>query len=93
MKPSAILVNTARGAVMDQNALTGALKKGTIRGAGLDVFENEPLSAGDALTQRSNVVLTPHYGSATERTRARMSQLCATNVLAALAGEPVPYLV
>lgn len=93
MKPSAILVNTARGAVVEQSALTAALKNRTIAGAGLDVFTNEPLPADDALTTLSNVVLTPHYGSATERTRGKMSMLCAENVLAALEGKPIPHLI
>ena len=93
MKPSAILVNTARGAVIDQNALIASLGNHAIRGAGLDVFETEPLPLDSELIQLSNVVLTPHYGSATERTRARMSQLCATNVLAALRGEALPHPV
>ncbi|HEX8550889.1 MAG TPA: D-glycerate dehydrogenase [Abditibacteriaceae bacterium] len=93
MKPSAILVNTARGAVIDQSALAAALKHRTIRGAGLDVFEKEPLPLSDELTQLPNVVLTPHYGSATERTRAAMSRLCGENVLAALRGDAIPHLV
>jgi glyoxylate reductase len=93
MKPSAILVNTARGAVVDQHALGEALKNYTIRGAGLDVFAQEPLPLDDALVQLPNVVLTPHYGSATERTRAKMSQLCADNILTALGGQPIPHLV
>ncbi len=89
MKPSAILVNTSRGPVIDEVALVEALKSKTIRGAGLDVFENEPkLTPG--LAELSNVVITPHTASATEETRAAMSRLAAENVLAALAGQPAP---
>ena len=89
MKPSAILVNTSRGPVIDEVALVEALQNKTIRGAGLDVFENEPkLTPG--LAELSNVVITPHTASATEETRAAMSRLAAENVLAALAGQPAP---
>ena len=85
MKRSAFLVNTTRGAVVDEAALVAALRGGEIAGAGLDVYEAEPqLAAG--LTALENVVLAPHLGSATVRTRAAMAELCALNTLAVLDG-------
>jgi lactate dehydrogenase-like 2-hydroxyacid dehydrogenase len=93
MKSSAILINTARGAVVDQAALTRALRDGVIRGAGLDVFEAEPVPLDDPLLQLPNVVLMPHLGSATERVRGKMSLLAADNLLAGLRGEPLPHSV
>lgn len=92
MKPTAILVNTSRGGVVDEVALVEALRVGTIRGAGLDVFENEPqLTPG--LARLDNVVLTPHTASATEETRQAMSRLAVENILAALEGKIPPNLV
>jgi glyoxylate reductase len=93
MKPDAILVNTARGAVVDQAALTRSLQNGVIRGAGLDVFEAEPVPIDDPILQLPNVVLMPHLGSATERVRGKMSLLAANNLLAGLRGEPLPHPV
>lgn len=87
MKKTAILVNTSRGPVVDEVALVEALKNGTIRGAGLDVFENEPKLA-PGLADLSNVVITPHTASATEEARAAMSEVAAKNILAVLAGQP-----
>ena len=89
MKPTAILVNTSRGPVIDEAALTEALKSGVIRGAGLDVFENEPLLAS-GLTSLRNVILTPHIASATEETRSKMSDLAAQNIIEFLAGRVPP---
>src|SRR3989344_858676 len=81
MKPTAYLVNTSRGAVIDEEALVQALQKGIIKGAALDVFENGPrLTPG--LAELLNVVLTPHTASATEETRAAMSALAAENIIA-----------
>lgn len=87
MKPTAVLVNTARGPVVDEAALAGALRDGAIRAAALDVFEHEP-RVTPALLELENVVLAPHLGSATIETRAAMALLAVDNVLALLAGEP-----
>ncbi len=89
MKPSAFLVNAARGPIVDEKALLAALQKGVIAGAGLDVFENEPkLTPG--LVDLQNVVLLPHVGSATLETRTSMARLAAENLLAGLRGEVPP---
>ncbi|MCD6508898.1 MAG: D-glycerate dehydrogenase [Thermoprotei archaeon] len=87
MKKTAILINTARGAVVDTDALVRALKEGWIAGAGLDVFEQEPLPEGHPLTKLDNVVLTPHIGSAAVETRARMAEMAVENLIAVLKGE------
>ena len=92
MKPTAYLVNTSRGAVVDEAALVEALRKKRIEGAGLDVYENEPLLA-PGLTALENVVLMPHVGSATVETRARMARMAAENLLSALRGERPAHAV
>ena len=89
MRPTAHLVNTARGAVVDEAALVAALEAGEIAGAGLDVFEDEP-RVHPSLLGRDDVVLLPHVGSATVETRTAMADLAADNVLAVLAGEEPP---
>ncbi|MDU2269394.1 MAG: D-glycerate dehydrogenase [Winkia neuii] len=86
MKQSAYLVNTARGACVDEQALVRALKEGQIAGAGLDVYEDEPKISPELL-EMENVVLLPHIGSATRQTRDKMSALTARNILAVLSGE------
>lgn len=92
MKPTAVLVNTARGAVVDETALVAALRDGTIAAAGLDVYENEPrLTAG--LASLDNVVLAPHLGSATRETREAMADLAVGNVLALARGTALPTAV
>ncbi len=92
MKPTAILINTARGGVVDDLALIAALKEKRIAGAGIDVFEGEPALNPEFL-KLDNVALTPHIGSATYATRLRMATLAATNMTAALSGGVPPNLV
>ncbi|HEU5117060.1 MAG TPA: D-glycerate dehydrogenase, partial [Isosphaeraceae bacterium] len=92
MKPSAYLINTARGPVVDEAALVEALQAGRIAGAGLDVYENEPNMA-KGLKDCPNTLLLPHLGSATIATRAAMSRIAAENLIAALRGLRPPNLV
>ncbi|WP_110670709.1 2-hydroxyacid dehydrogenase [Salinicola halophilus] len=87
MKESAIFINLARGAVVDEPAMIEALQRGQIRAAGLDVFEQEPLPSSSPLTQMDNVVALPHIGSATMETRTAMAQRAVDNILLALDGE------
>ena len=92
MKPTAYLINTARGPIVDEQALVDALKAGKIAGVGLDVFEHEP-KVNPGLLELDNAVLIPHLGSATVETRAAMADIAATNALAILAGQTAPNLV
>lgn|SRR5512146_740167 len=92
MQRSAILINTARGPIVDEAALVAALRNGTIAGAGLDVFEQEPVLHPD-LPSFSQAVLLPHLGSATLDTRVQMGLICLKNVEAVLAGRPAPNRV
>jgi glyoxylate reductase len=92
MKPSAYLINTARGPVIDETALVEALRDGRIAGAGLDVYEQEPKMAA-GLAECPNTLILPHLGSATHATRAAMSRIAAENVVAVLRGERPPNLV
>jgi glyoxylate reductase len=91
MQASAFLVNTARGGVVDQVALREALEEGRIAGAALDVTDPEPLPADDPLLRAPNLLVVPHIGSATVRTRSRMADMAVDNLLAALAGRPMPH--
>ncbi len=91
MKPSAILVNTARGAVVDQRALIEALNAGEIAGAALDVTDPEPPPRGDPVFSTPNLLVVPHIGSATRAARARMTELAVENLLAGLEGRPMPH--
>ncbi|HET8610259.1 MAG TPA: D-glycerate dehydrogenase [Burkholderiales bacterium] len=92
MKPTAVLVNVARGGVVDDVALIDALKNGTIRAAGLDVYEGEP-KFNPAFLELKNVVLAPHVASSTEATRSAMAMTAARNLVAALSGVEPPNLL
>jgi glyoxylate reductase len=93
MKPTAYLVNTARGPIVDTAALVDALKAGEIAGAALDVTDPEPLPADHPLLEAPNLLVLPHLGSATHATRERMADMAADNMLAALRGERMPNQV
>jgi glyoxylate reductase len=93
MKPTALLVNTARGGVVDQDALRAALHAGEIAGAALDVTDPEPLPPDHPLLDAPNLLVVPHVGSATVRTRAKMAAMAVDNLLAALEGRPMPHPV
>jgi glyoxylate reductase len=93
MKPTALLINTARGGVVDQDALRAALHAGEIAGAALDVTDPEPLPADHPLLDAPNLLVVPHVGSATVRTRAKMAAMAVENLLAALDGRPMPHPV
>ena len=93
MRPESIFINISRGKVVDEAALINALQQGQIRGAGLDVFEREPLELTSPLLQLDNVVATPHIGSATFETREAMARCAVENLLAALAGARPANLV
>lgn len=92
MKKTAYLINTSRGPIVEEAALVAALRDGVIRGAALDVYENEPAFA-PGLAELENVILTPHIASATEETRQAMSELAAKNIIEALEGRTPPNLV
>jgi len=91
MKPTAYLINMARGPVVDTDALVRALQEGWIAGAALDVTEPEPLPPAHPLYRLPNCVIVPHIGSATHATRRRMAELACANLLAGLRGEPLPH--
>jgi len=93
MKPTAILINTARGAVVDQTALTNALREGTIAGAGIDVAAVEPMPVDDPLLSLPNCVVTPHIGSATVQTRTRMADLAVQGAIDVLTGVRPAHVV
>jgi glyoxylate reductase len=89
MKRTAVLINTARGPIVDQKALAAALANGTIFAAGLDVTDPEPPDPNDPLLKLPNVIVAPHIASATVGTRDAMAEICADNLLAGLAGQPL----
>ncbi len=93
MRPGAILINTARGPIVDPEALRSALVAGEIAGAALDVTEPEPLPADDPLLGAPGVIVVPHIGSATRVAREQMAELAVANLLAGLDGEPMPHQV
>jgi glyoxylate reductase len=93
MKTTAIIINTSRGPVIDQDALTEALKTRRIAGAALDVFEEEPIPLTHPLLKLDNLVVTPHIASATRETRRRMAERCAESVRALLEGRRPPFTV
>ncbi len=93
MKPNAILVNTSRGPVVDQQALYNALRDNRIAGAGLDVFEREPIEPDNPLLRLENVVVTPHIGSGSVATRTKMAMMAAENLIEGVNCRPIPYKV
>jgi glyoxylate reductase len=93
MKRSAILINTARGPIVDQAALRDALISGEIAGAALDVTDPEPLARDDPLFEAPNLIVAPHIGSATRVAREQMAELAVDNLLAGLDGKPMPHQV
>jgi glyoxylate reductase len=92
MKPTAYLINTARGPVVDEKALVTALRDGQIAGTGLDVYEQEP-EVADGLAELPNTILLPHVGSATRSVRSTMARLCATNAIAVARGDMAEHPV
>jgi glyoxylate reductase len=90
MKPTAILINTARGPIVDQDALADALRTGTIAGAALDVTDPEPLPLEHELFTLPNVIITPHIASASVATRSKMAEMAAANIIAVLRGDAPP---
>ena len=93
MKPSSIFINTARGAIHNEQDLTEALRQGTIWGAGLDVTNPEPMAKNNPLLNMPNVCVLPHIGSATVETRNAMATIAAENIIAAFQGRPMPHVV
>ena len=93
MQPLAFLIITARGQVLDLAALADALRSGTIAGAALDVTDPEPLPPTDPLLTAPNLIVIPHLGSATHRTREAMADIAVDNLLAGLAGDPLPHRI
>jgi glyoxylate reductase len=91
MKPTAVLVNTARGGLVDQDALADALRANRLHAAALDVTDPEPLPPDHPLLQAPNLLVVPHIGSATHETRTKMTDMAVDNLLAGLAGKPLPH--
>ena len=91
MKPTAVFINTARGAMVDHQALTRALQSGKLAAAALDVFDPEPIPRDHPLLKLPQVIITPHIGSASTRTRQHMAMMTVENIEAGLSGKPLPY--
>jgi phosphoglycerate dehydrogenase-like enzyme len=90
MKPTAVLVNTSRGAVVDQRALADALRDGVIWAAALDVTDPEPIPMDDPLLGMDNCLIVPHIASASRATRGKMAAMAAANLVAGVRGDPLP---
>jgi glyoxylate reductase len=93
MKRTAFLINTARGKIVNEKDLVSALRKNLIAGAGLDVFEKEPIGAGHPLARMENAILAPHIGSSTSETRRKMAEIAVQNLVAGLAKKKMVYSV
>ncbi len=93
MKTSAILINTARGAMVNQSALYRALSNKRIAGAALDVTDPEPIPLNSPLLKLDNLIITPHIGSASYKTRTKMAQMAVDNLIAGLEGKRLPHCV
>ncbi len=93
MQDGSYIVNTSRGAIIDEKSLVCAIRDGHIKGAGLDVFETEPLRASNPLAKLENVTLVPHLGSATKKARDEMAKIALENLLAGIAGKKIPHKV
>jgi glyoxylate reductase len=93
MKPTAVLVNTSRGPVVDQAALADALERDVIWAAALDVTDPEPIPMDDRLVGRDDCLIVPHIASATGATRGKMAAMAAANLIAGVRGEPLPTQV
>ena len=91
MKSDAILINTARGGVVDEQALTDALRKNKLAAAGIDTFTNEPVSVDNPLLKLANVVVAPHIGSASTSTRSKMACIAVANIMAAIDNQSMPF--
>jgi glyoxylate reductase len=93
MKSDAILINTARGGIVDEQALADALGKNKLAAAGIDTFTNEPINMGSPLLKLANVVVAPHIGSATTATRSKMASIAVANIIAVINNKPMPFRV
>ena len=93
MKKTSFLINTSRGKIVNEKQLVNALMKKEIQGAGMDVYESEPIKKDSSLLKLENVVLAPHVGSSTKETRQKMSDITARNLILALEGKKLLYSV
>ena len=93
MKKTAFLINTSRGKIINEKDLVIALKRKIIAGAGLDVFQKEPIDSKNSITKMNNVILTPHSGSATVETRKKMAEIAIKNLVLGLSGRKPIYQV